>query len=113
MRMRDLPRLLFILPIRIYRAVISPMLPASCIYTPTCSAYAQAVILRHGILRGSILAGARIGRCVGGLYHGGEDPPPDVFSFAVVAHGYRVHRRRRRLRDQPPRDTMGPDEGSR
>lgn len=112
--MRELGRGLFVLPIRVYRALISPLLPASCIYTPTCSSYALTVILRHGVLRGTILAAARLGRCVGGLYHGGEDPPPEVFSFAEVARAYRVHRRRpsRRLRDQPPRDTMGSDGGS-
>lgn len=63
------------LPIRFYRLAISPLLPASCRYEPTCSAYAMTAIERHGILRGLWLAVRRILRCHpwGGA---GYDPVP-------------------------------------
>lgn len=47
----------------IYRAAVSPFLPVSCRYAPTCSAYALEAIELHGPLRGLWLALARISRC--------------------------------------------------
>lgn len=49
--------------IRFYRKGISPFTPPSCRYTPTCSAYAQEAIERHGSLRGGWLAFRRVMRC--------------------------------------------------
>lgn len=62
--------------IRFYRAAISPMLPAACRYTPTCSEYAEVAIRRHGALRGGWLAARRVLRChpFGGR---GWDPVPE------------------------------------
>lgn len=61
--------------IRIYRAIVSPLLPRTCRYEPTCSAYALEAIRVHGPVRGSGLALRRIARC-----HpwapGGVDPVP-------------------------------------
>ena len=62
-------------PIRLYQRFISPMLPASCIYTPTCSQYAVEAIRRHGIVKGGWLAVRRIVRC-NPLHAGGYDPVP-------------------------------------
>ena len=61
--------------IRGYQLGISPLLPAACRYTPTCSAYAAEAIRRHGALRGSWLATRRPLRCHpwGGT---GHDPVP-------------------------------------
>ena len=63
--------------IRGYKALISPLLPASCRFHPTCSSYALTSVERFGVLRGGWLAAKRIGRC-----HpwnpGGYDPVPDV-----------------------------------
>ena len=76
--MKTLGRLigwLLILPIRLYQLCISPLLPASCRFTPTCSQYAIEAIRRHGPLRGLWLAMRRILRCHpwGGS---GYDPVP-------------------------------------
>ena len=60
-------------PIRAYRLVVSPLLPARCKYGPTCSAYALEAVERYGILRGLVLAGWRLLRC-NPLSHGGWDP---------------------------------------
>lgn len=61
--------------IRVYQRVISPFLPPSCRFTPTCSAYAVTALERYGLLHGGWLALRRVGRC-----HpwnpGGYDPVP-------------------------------------
>jgi putative membrane protein insertion efficiency factor len=79
-RLGSLPRLAAAGLIRAYRAVISPLLPPSCRFTPTCSAYAITSIERFGVLRGGWLAAKRIGRC-----HpwnpGGHDPAPDALPY--------------------------------
>ncbi|MBE6321561.1 MAG: membrane protein insertion efficiency factor YidD [Paludibacteraceae bacterium] len=66
---------LLILPIKFYRHFISPLLPPSCRYTPTCSQYALEAIQKHGPLKGLYLAVRRILRCNpwGGS---GYDPVP-------------------------------------
>lgn len=67
--------LILSLPIHFYRACISPMLPPSCRYTPTCSQYALEALQVHGPIRGTWLAIKRIARCHpwGGS---GYDPVP-------------------------------------
>jgi len=66
---------ILILPIRFYQGAISPWLPPTCRYTPTCSSYAIASIQTWGPLKGSWLAIKRIGSCHpwGGY---GYDPVP-------------------------------------
>ena len=71
------------LPIRAYRITISPLLPPSCCFQPTCSAYALEAIHVHGPLKGLWLALRRIGRChpiswLGGA--SGFDPVPPARS---------------------------------
>ncbi|GAB6088877.1 membrane protein insertion efficiency factor YidD [Spirochaeta dissipatitropha] len=81
-------RILFTLPIRFYQLAISPWLPASCIYTPSCSSYAMQAILKHGLLKGTAIAFLRIGRCSGGLFHGGEDPVPETLYWKSIFSEY-------------------------
>jgi len=69
-------RRLLILPIRAYRLLISPLLGNHCRFHPSCSAYAQEAILRHGAARGGWLALRRIGRCHP-WHEGGLDPVPE------------------------------------
>ena len=64
-----------ILAVRGYQVTISPLLPASCRYHPSCSAYAIEAFERHGALRGSWLAAKRIVRC-NPFVAGGYDPVP-------------------------------------
>lgn len=61
--------------IRFYKARISPGLPPSCRYQPTCSEYAYEAIDKYGIFKGGRLAVWRILRCnpFGGK---GWDPVP-------------------------------------
>ena len=66
-------RTLFILPIRLYQRLISPLVGDHCKYYPSCSEYAAQAIRDYGILRGLILAGWRLLRCNPWSY-GGFDP---------------------------------------
>lgn len=61
--MRKLFTTLLILPIRFYRAAISPMFPPACRYVPTCSQYAIEAITKYGPLKGLWLAVKRLLRC--------------------------------------------------
>jgi uncharacterized protein len=49
--------------LRAYKRLISPMLPHSCRFVPTCSEYAMEAVERHGSVRGSLLATWRLLRC--------------------------------------------------
>ncbi|MCS7035855.1 MAG: membrane protein insertion efficiency factor YidD [Saprospiraceae bacterium] len=69
-------RRLFVLPIRLYRLLLSPLLgPSKCRFRPTCSQYAIEAIEEWGIFKGTWLAIRRIARCHpwGGF---GYDPVP-------------------------------------
>jgi putative membrane protein insertion efficiency factor len=59
--------------IRGYQLVISPMLPPSCRFTPTCSVYTMEAIRRYGALRGSYRGVRRLLRCHP-FHPGGYDP---------------------------------------
>ena len=61
--------------IRYYQKALSPLVPPSCRFYPTCSAYAAEAIEKYGFLRGSLLAAKRILRC-NPLHPGGYDPVP-------------------------------------
>ncbi|HEY0552891.1 MAG TPA: membrane protein insertion efficiency factor YidD [Thermoanaerobaculia bacterium] len=58
----------------VYKRRISPLLPRSCRFTPTCSEYARLAILKHGPGHGSLLAAGRILRCQP-FHPGGVDLP--------------------------------------
>ena len=49
--------------IRLYQLVVSPLMPSTCRFQPTCSAYALEAVKTYGAVRGGWLAIKRIGRC--------------------------------------------------
>lgn len=59
-----------------YNLLLSPFLPPSCRYTPTCSAYMIEAIEKHGAFKGLWLGSKRIMRCHP-WHEGGYDPVPD------------------------------------
>lgn len=61
--------------IRVYRKIISPVLPPSCRFEPNCSRYALEAIESWGFWRGTILSIRRILRCHP-FHPGGFDPVP-------------------------------------
>ena len=67
--------------LRSYKRWISPLLPHACRFVPTCSEYAQEAVERHGAVRGSGLAIARLLRCHP-LARAGCDPVPANFGAA-------------------------------
>jgi putative membrane protein insertion efficiency factor len=71
----NLPRQLILFLIRFYQRAVSPYLPASCRYFPSCSAYAYEAVRKYGMCRGLFLALKRILRCHP-LHPGGYDPVP-------------------------------------
>ncbi len=66
----------FILLVRFYQVAISPYMPSSCRYSPTCSHYTIEALNKHGLLKGSWFAIKRISSCHpwGGS---GYDPVPE------------------------------------
>ena len=70
-----LPRHLLAGLVRGYQLVISPALPPSCRFTPSCSQYALEAITRHGAVRGTWLTVRRLVRCHP-FHPGGFDPVP-------------------------------------
>jgi putative membrane protein insertion efficiency factor len=49
--------------VRFYQIFLSPILPRSCRYTPTCSHYAVEALEKHGLIKGGYLAAKRILSC--------------------------------------------------
>jgi len=61
--------------VRGYQSILSPLLPASCRFFPSCSVYAIEALERHGALKGSVLTLRRLARCQP-FCTGGYDPVP-------------------------------------
>lgn len=61
--------------IKFYKLAVSPYLPSTCIYQPTCSEYAAEAIEQHGVIRGIWMGIKRIARC-NPFTTGGLDPVP-------------------------------------
>ncbi|MEJ5995455.1 membrane protein insertion efficiency factor YidD [Pedobacter sp. Du54] len=66
---------LFLGIIRLYQLLLSPLLGASCRFTPTCSQYGVEAIKKHGPFKGGWLTLKRIGSCHPWGRHG-HDPVP-------------------------------------
>ena len=69
------PRRLVMLVIKGYRDLISPALPPSCRFWPTCSEYTYQAVEKYGLLKGGWLAVKRLARCHP-FNPGGYDPVP-------------------------------------
>ena len=81
--LRTLPRRLLVgllsLPVHAYRYTLSPLLPRSCRFEPSCSAYALEALDTHGALKGLWLTVKRLLRCHPIKWLGGSsgfDPVP-------------------------------------
>ncbi len=72
-RLRKIAMAPVLLPIELYRRVVSPFIAPRCRYYPSCSAYAEEAISELGVIRGTILAAWRLLRC-NPFSKGGIDP---------------------------------------
>ena len=79
-------RYVFMLPIFLYRKLISPLFPARCKYYPSCSSYCMEAYGRHGVIKGSILSGWRLLRC-NPWSLGGIDKVPEKVSYKDILTG--------------------------
>ena len=61
--------------VKAYQRLVSPLLPPSCRFYPSCSAYAVGALERHGAMKGSWLTVRRLARCHP-FHPGGVDPVP-------------------------------------
>ena len=68
---------IFLVLIRAYQLLVSPILPGSCRFTPSCSRYATQAFRRHPPHRALWLSIRRIVRCHP-FHPGGEDPVPMI-----------------------------------
>jgi putative membrane protein insertion efficiency factor len=76
LRLGNLPRLLLLMPIRLYQMTFSRALPAdTCRFYPSCSHYGYQAIYKYGVLKGGWMAVWRVLRC-NPFNPGGYDPVP-------------------------------------
>ena len=68
-------RRIALLMVRFYQRVISPILPKSCRFYPTCSEYTYQAIEKYGVIKGIYLGIKRISKCHP-FHPGGNDPLP-------------------------------------
>lgn len=73
--MSQIVKSIFILPVKVYKKLISPMLPPSCRFQPTCSTYMIEAIQEWGVFKGIFLGVKRILHCHP-WSEGGWDPVP-------------------------------------
>jgi uncharacterized protein len=67
------PRRIFVGAIGVYRRFVSPMLPSSCRYWPTCSEYTVHAVQKYGVVKGGLMGAWRVLRC-NPWSRGGIDP---------------------------------------
>lgn len=64
-----------LLPVKLYRWLVSPWMPRVCRFHPSCSRYSHDALLKHGAFKGGALMVKRIARCHP-FHPGGLDPVP-------------------------------------
>jgi len=87
-------RTLFLLPVYLYRTVLAPLFGHGvCLYQPTCSEFMVTAVQKFGVLKGSLMGVARLGRC-NRRFMGGSDPVPEQWSWKQIKDCYTIFRRR-------------------
>lgn len=86
--MRNVLRHCIKVPVRLYVYAVSPLIPPSCRFQPTCSAYMLEALDRHGPGLGLLLGLRRLARCHPWHKACGHDPVPETFDWRGVI-GYK------------------------
>lgn len=74
LRVGNLPRFVLLALVRLYQLTLSRLLPpGTCRFYPSCSHYGYQAIYKHGVIKGSLMAGWRVLRC-NPFNPGGYDP---------------------------------------
>ena len=73
----------FLLMLKVYKKVISPLLGNNCRFYPTCSHYTYESIEKHGLLKGLFLGIKRLMKCHP-LHPGGIDQVPEEFKVKLM-----------------------------
>ncbi|MCP4314151.1 MAG: membrane protein insertion efficiency factor YidD [Bacteroidetes bacterium] len=81
---RTLLVVILIIPVRIYQWIISPWLPKTCRYQPSCSHYAIEALREHGPFTGLLLGTKRILSCHPWGGHGHDPVPPRETPFVKL-----------------------------
>ncbi|OGL43516.1 MAG: membrane protein insertion efficiency factor YidD [Candidatus Schekmanbacteria bacterium RBG_16_38_10] len=71
--MANILKLFVVFLIKVYQVLFSPLLPPSCIYTPSCSEYACQAFNHYGLVKGLWLSVRRVAKC-NPFEQGGFDP---------------------------------------
>ena len=70
-------RKLIVAILRLYKWMLSPMLPSACRYYPSCSDYMRQAVEKYGVARGLWMGAKRLLRCHP-FHAGGLDPVPEL-----------------------------------
>jgi putative membrane protein insertion efficiency factor len=89
-RLRKVATLPFLLPVFVYRKLVSPFIAPRCRYYPSCSTYAVDALKEYGPIKGSILAAWRVVRC-NPFSDGGFDYVEDQKLFKAHPHACEDH----------------------
>ena len=76
MKKRKWYKKIILFPVYVYKFVISPLLPHTCIFVPTCSNYMIKAVEDFGIFKGTWIGLKRLFRCVPWQKKRGYDPVP-------------------------------------
>lgn len=90
--MKNILRELYLIPVYLYKGLISPFTGPCCRYTPSCSIYFMQAVHRFGIIKGSIMGAVRILRCRNSFL-GGPDPVPEDWSFKRIRSDWIAYRK--------------------
>ena len=85
-------RELYLIPVYLYKGLLSPFMGRSCGYIPTCSSYTVEAVRKHGVIKGTIMGAMRIGRC-NSRFFAGPDPVPETFDFKELKNEYIIRRK--------------------
>lgn len=110
--LREALVLVLVLPLKVYKLVVSPLLPPVCRYHPSCSVYAMGAVRVHGPVKGLWLAARRLSRCHP-FHAGGLDPvPPKNGVLAVTLLEQSDPFVAERIKALPPPHLMIPLDGA-